>query len=282
MDRHNALEEINMGLFDSLFGGGQKAAQDAAQQRIAGYTSAWNQEQPYFNQATGAVTTGYGGAIDTLRPLYEQGQLGASAYADLTGANGPAGQERALKAFNTDPGYQFSLDQANQAIQRQIGSGGFQSSGNVLDALDKNTIGYAQKAYGDWAARLQSFLPYSLNASSLLSGAQTGQGNALAGLYGNQGNLAYNTQAGIGNAAAQGTERAAAAKAAEIGQAVKLAGTVAGVAAAPFTGGASLLGSGITGLTGVGTGGEYATGNNWAQALLGYAGAPAPVYGPGY
>jgi len=271
-----------MGLFDEIFGGGQQAARDAANQRIAGYNAAWNAQQPYFNQATGAVTTGYGGAIDTLRPVYEQGQLGAGAYADLTGANGPEGQARARALFNTDPGYQFARDEALQATQRATGTGGFQGSGNVLTALEDRASGLAQQQYGNWAQRLAQFLPYSLSGASLLSGAQTGQGNALAGLYGNEGNLAYGTQAGIGNAAAQGTERAAAAKAAEIGNAIKLAGTVAGVAAAPFTGGASLLGSGITGLTGVGTGGDYATANNWAQALLGYAGQPAPVYGPGY
>lgn len=203
-----------MGFFQDLFGsGGAKAAQQAAQQRAAGLQQGYSQASDLYGQGRQALTTGYGQAQGVYQPGYDIGLGGAGAYADITGAAGQAGQDRARALFQTDPGYQFARDQALQAVERASGTGGGQYSGNVLTALEDRASQLAQQQYGNYVQRLAPFLGYSLGTAGQLGGAYTGLGTGLESSLANQGNLAFNTQAGIGNALAAGTLGAAQARA---------------------------------------------------------------------
>src|SRR5215831_12898718 len=219
-----------MGLFDDLFGGGQRAAQDAASAKIAGLQSAYSGATPLYEQGRTDISSGYGQAQNIFNPVAATGLQGAQTYADVTGAAGPEGQARARALFQTDPGYQFAMDQALQATQRAQGTGGWQGSGNVLTALQDRASGLAQQQYGNWVQRLAPFLPYSLGGAAGAASQYTGEGTALAKSLQDQGNLFYNTATGVGNAQAAGITGAAQARQSEIGQAVNLGAKLLGYA----------------------------------------------------
>jgi hypothetical protein len=231
-----------MGFFQDLFGQtAAKANQTAANQRVAGLNTGLAQETPYYNQAVGAVNTGYTGAQDVVNPILSSATSGANAYGDITGANGPEGQARAQALFQTDPGYQFIMNQALQQTARAAGTGGFQNSGNVQTALQDRAAGVAAQQYGNYVSRLAPYLQQQTSLAPLAAGLYTGQGSDLASLYGGQGNLTYNTATGVGNAQAAGTLGAAQAQTAAAGNIANLGTKLLGYAMAPATGGASLL-----------------------------------------
>lgn len=127
---------------------------------------------------------------------------GATAYGDATGANGPEGYARAVSSFQANPGYQFALNQGLQAIDRGAASRGLVTSGNTLNAEQQYGTGLANQYYQQYVQNLQPYLGQQTSAAGGAASVNMGEGNALNTSYGNQGNLAYNTQAGIGNAQA--------------------------------------------------------------------------------
>lgn len=56
-------------------------------------------------------------------------------------------QELKQKGFSGSPGYQFALDQGQQAIRRSMP--GMRGSGNILAALTQHAVGTAQQDYGN-------------------------------------------------------------------------------------------------------------------------------------
>jgi hypothetical protein len=84
------------------------------------------------------------------------------------------------------------------------------TSGNLLTAEQQYGTGLANQSYGQYVSRLQPYLGQQTSAAGGIAAVDTGLGNTLNTSYGNQGNLAYNTQTGIGNAnAAEDTARGA-------------------------------------------------------------------------
>jgi hypothetical protein len=234
-----------MSFFGDLFGTGGEASKAAAA-KSAGLRAGQAYADPLYSQARGDITSGYGAAQDELRPLAAIGTSGAGAYADITGAAGQAGQDRARALFMTDPGYQFARDEALKATERTTGTGGYQGSGNVLTALQDRASGLASKQYGDYVSRLAPFLGYSLGAGGALASADIGQGTALAGSLTDQAKLGYGTEAGVGSATAGGILGDAQARSAGIQNAIKLGTTLLGYATGGPAGGAlgSFFGSG--------------------------------------
>jgi hypothetical protein len=197
-----------MGFFQDVFG--NAGAEDAANAKIAGLNAGYNQASDLFGQGRNALSTNYASALQPYTDVYNSSTAGANAYGDATGANGTAGQARAKANFQTDPGYQFQFDQGLQAIDRGAASRGMNTSGNLLTAEQNYGTGLANQSYGQYVSRLQPYLGQQTSAAGGIAAVDTGLGNSLNTSYGNQGNLAYNTQTGIGNAnAAQDLSRAA-------------------------------------------------------------------------
>lgn len=130
---------------------------------------------------------------------------GANAYGDATGANGAAGTARARTNFQADPGYNFSLDQGLQALQRTHAAAGNLSSGNADADTLKFSQGLADQSYGNYVSRLA---PYLQLAGSGATTAAAGQANADVGL-GNALNANYTGQGAGLNASYQGQGTAA-------------------------------------------------------------------------
>jgi hypothetical protein len=257
-----------MGFWQDITGQTQADAyRQAAQEQAQGLQTAFTQQQPYYQSTLDALKTGYGGAINAFQPGYNLGVVGSQAYADATGANGPAGQARALAQFQTDPGYEFQKSQALQQADRLNSQYGNLGSGNQVYADMQLANNLANQSYGQYVSRLAPFLGYSTTTAGQYGGAQIGQGTDLANAYGAEGNLQYNTTTGAANALAAGTTGAANAQAAASGGLLNAGLKVAGLALAPFTGGGSLAstllgfgggGGGSSGAVGAGLGGSFA------------------------
>lgn len=134
--------------------------------------------------------TANGGAYAPLSALAGKFDKGADLYADATGVNGAEGNTRATGAFQAGPGYQFTLDQGLNSINRAANARGAANSGNTdVDALKYGT-GLANNTYQQWVTNLS---PYNNLDLSATQGAATGnQANntTLAGLGVTEANLA--------------------------------------------------------------------------------------------
>jgi hypothetical protein len=141
-----------MGWLSSLLGlDAGKATEDAGEQNKRIITD-------YDKKGTGIIDAGAakaGGYLDQVAGLYKPIAGSTAMYGDAIGLNGAEGNTRATGAFETNPGYQFELDQGIQALDRgNAARGSFQSGGAEADVLDYSQ-GTARKAYGGWLDRLK-------------------------------------------------------------------------------------------------------------------------------
>jgi hypothetical protein len=165
----------------------------------AGVTAGYNQLSDLYGQGRSALTTNYGNASDLFKNLITSYAPGAQAYGDAVGANGADGYTRAKTNFQTDPGYQFQLDQGLQALNRTHAAAGNLSSGNAdTDAL-KYATGLADQSYGNYVTRLAPYLTGQQTATVGAAGVDTGLGNALNSSFQGQGTAANTAQTAIGN-----------------------------------------------------------------------------------
>lgn len=152
----NNLTE-NFGFFDI----GREAAIGHLQQGM-------DQAQGYLGKAgeafvpLSALGTKYGGATTMLQ--------------NSLGLNGPQGNQAAVNAFQTSPGYQFQMEQGLQGLDRVNAVGGGNYQGKAQTDAIKYSQGLANQDYGDWRKNLSQFLSPELQATS---GAATGQAAAL-------------------------------------------------------------------------------------------------------
>jgi len=185
-----------MGLFDVF---SSEPAEAAAAAKKAALERGYQQYSDLAGQGREAIGTNYAAALQPYQALQPTAQAGYGLYGDVTGAGGAAGQDRARALFQTDPGYEFTRDQGLDAINRAgVARGG--AVGNTMADAGKYATGLASQQYGDWVSRLAPWLGQGQQTAAGIAGINTGQGNALAGSYGQQGGAALGTQQGIGEA----------------------------------------------------------------------------------
>src|SRR6516165_9965114 len=195
-----------------MFGGGYE--KEAAQKDILAANQYANTSLPALAAAyqTGQTNLGQAvGAYDPLKQLGAQYSQAAPTYLGALGIGTPQQVSAAGSAFHNDPGYQFALQQANQAIERGAAGRSMDISGNLADAISKNTVGYANQDYQNWINNLKGVGQMGLTGTQQgAAGAATGYTNLanLAQTYGNdQTNVYGNVEGatiGANNLAAQG------------------------------------------------------------------------------
>lgn len=190
------------GLFDIF---SNDNAEKAAQQRNAGLQQGYDALSSNYGQGRDAITSGYGKAGDLYSGLMTSYAPGAGAYGDASGANGAAGYDRARTNFQTNPGYQFQLDQGQQALNRSHAAAGNLNSGNADADTLKFSQGLANQAYGGYMAGLQPYLAGQAGAVQGAAGVATGQGGALNQSYQGQGTAANSNYTGQGASDAAAT-----------------------------------------------------------------------------
>jgi hypothetical protein len=189
-----------MGLFD-LFN--SDAADAAAARKSEGYKQGYSFASAGIDAAKKDATDWYTKAALPFETLYTRGLKGYDAYADASGVNGAEGYARARENFQTNPGYQFALDQALDANDRRAASRGMLGSGNTIADTVKLATGYADQGWKDYVSALAPNLNAANAAAAGQAGAYTGLGGTLNADELARAQYGWNKEVGVGNALAE-------------------------------------------------------------------------------
>jgi hypothetical protein len=181
------------------------AANAAASQNLQEAQKARAAASPWTSSGTSAV-----GKITNLLglgTLTQQGNNQGIYWVDPTDAKGA--QQRAMADFQTDPGYQFRMDEGVKAIDRSAASRGLLRSGAQVKAISDYGQGTASQEYGNYFDRL-------LKVSGMGGESTAAANNTSAGLTNSAGGYMTAGGAARGSGYAQGAN----ALASGIGQGV--------------------------------------------------------------
>lgn len=159
-------------------------------------TNALNSLGGGFNQArtdiTGGGTAGLG-EFDRLEQLGGRFGNATNLFLDSTGANGADGNQRAVDAFQTGPGFNFARDQGIDAISRRRAAQGLNDSGNADRDATVFATGLANQEFGNFQNRLAQFPGLEAGVTGQVASGRAGiqgqQGTNLANLSAQQGQL---------------------------------------------------------------------------------------------
>lgn len=186
-----------MGIFDIF---GTQDQTNAAADQAAGLNKGYGDLSSLFGQGRQAISTSLANSTAPFATNLATGQAGQGAYADATGANGAAGNTRALANFQQGPGYQYNVDQMLQNVLRGQEATGQAASGATNSDILTQAHGLANQGWQQYISNLSPFLNTSNSAAQGIAAANTNAGNQTNQSDITQGNAAYGTQAGIGNA----------------------------------------------------------------------------------
>jgi len=174
---------------------GADAARSAADKQAQSEANALDFNKQVFNTTQQQGAAGRSAGYNALNQL---GALGSGTYQMYDANGNPTGTGTGsgflTKEFTPedfakgiDPGYQFRLQQGQEATNRMANMGGGMISGNALKGQEDYTQGLASTEYGNFFNRSQT------NRTNIY--------NTLAGIAG-LGQNAYNTSASTGTTAA--------------------------------------------------------------------------------
>jgi hypothetical protein len=169
-----------------------KAQQQAANQQIT-------EERRQYDQSRADLApwrdTG-SAALSKLAGMYGVG----SGTTATTGAAGSTTGDQAYGGFFTSPGYQFRLDQGNQAVQRSAASRGLLASGATVKAIDRYSQGLASSEYNNFSDRLAQIAGFGQNATNATVAAGENATAGIVGAYGRAGDARASSYANTGSA----------------------------------------------------------------------------------
>lgn len=177
------------------------ASANAANQGANAQLQMFNQTQANFAPQ---VQLGQG-AANMLGNIYGIGGVTGPAGSTPSG-NSPTGN---YSSFYNSPGYQFSLQQGQNAINRQASANGSLYSSNTLGALGSYTAGAAGTQYNSYINQLLSMAGLGNAASSGTGAAATATGQGVANSLQNAGNANASGVLGSSNAYSNGIGAAA-------------------------------------------------------------------------
>jgi hypothetical protein len=177
-----------------------QAQTQAAAAQTAGINAGYGQLSNLYGQGQQALQTNYAAGLQPFQQNYGQAQQGTQALGNALGLNGPSGNQQASQALQSTPGYQFQLQQGDNAVNAQAAANGTSNSGNQALALSQFNQGLAGTTYNNYVNQLQPYLGASNNAAQGIGSLSSGLGNQLNASNMQQGNAAYGAQTSIGNA----------------------------------------------------------------------------------
>lgn len=167
----------------------------------------------YGGMAEEALRRGYGGAIDTFggavdqaradamrgMPGYEQATQRAAGLADTFREQSQLGRLMADPGgyLASDPGYQFRLQEGEEAINRAASARGGRMSGRTLEELQRHGQGLASQEFGQAAQRAQTADAATLQALSQSAGLGLQGAGGLASGYRGIGQMGLQGGAGL-------------------------------------------------------------------------------------
>jgi len=213
----------------SLVGGlmGADAAKSAAGTQAQAAREALDFQKQQFNTIQQQTTGGRAAGANALNQL---GALGSGTYGmyDANGnqigtgtGSGYLTQQYTPEEFakGIDPGYQFRLQQGQEATNRMANMGGGMLSGNALKGAQDYTQGLASTEFGNAFNRFQTGRQNIYNTLAGIAGLGQNMTNISAQSGGQAATAVGNTIQNLGAAQASGTVGAANALSGAIGNA---------------------------------------------------------------
>jgi hypothetical protein len=188
-----------MGLFDIFSNSDANNAADAQKQA---YQQALAQLTANIQQGNNALTTNFTAGLQPALGNVKQGNAGVNQLLTMLGL-GPGGPQNITSQFTNTPGYNFTLNQGAENVQRaEQAAGQGPVSGKTLIDLQNQGQGTAQQYYQNYLQQLQPFLNYNTSAAGQVGGLYGQLGQDINTNYNQIGNAAYGANVGIGNAQA--------------------------------------------------------------------------------
>jgi hypothetical protein len=178
------------------------AQQNAANAQTTSIARGLNDLTGSYGQGRNALTTNYTAGLQPFLQNYGTATQGVGALGNALGLNGPQGNAAATAAFQNNPGYNFQLQQGENAALANAARTGQLASGNTDIALNNYAQGVANQGWNQYIQNLQPYLGASNAAATGIGGLYSGLGNALNQNYSNLGNAQYGAATSIGNAQA--------------------------------------------------------------------------------
>lgn len=170
----------------------KKYIEDKARQEII---DAQSNARDALTQGVDQATPYLQEVVDLYSSLSPEDLAARDMYLNSIGLHGDTWNQTALDTFQASPGYQYSVDQAEQAILRNNAATGGVLSGNTGLALNKNATDLANQEWGNWQDRLMNqgnyiYQDYSGQSQGLtnLANLFSSEGAGLADIAMNGGN----------------------------------------------------------------------------------------------
>ncbi len=177
-DNPRMMIYVSIGAAGSIFGGNSAAKAQKKAAQLEAQNQAANRE--------------------LLRPAIEGGDQARGALLNAFGLNGREAQTKYADEFQTDPGFQKSVDYGLSNIDARVGALGSRRSGNTLAALSDFGQRSMYDAFNDRLGRLQALASGGQAQAGQLAGLNTASTVSQAG---NIANAGYYQGAGMSNAA---------------------------------------------------------------------------------
>ena len=158
-------------------GSAKRAARNAAIEAARARDRALTYQKPYYASGTAGLNN-------------LTGLLTGSQY-DAQGNKTTLSEQDRAGLFQKSPGYQFRLEQAQNALQASQAAKGGLLSGGAMKEMNAYTQGIASDEYGNYINQLQDLAGIGQNAANAIGNIETGQGNQIAN---------YTQQAGMADA----------------------------------------------------------------------------------
>jgi hypothetical protein len=160
-------------------------------------------------QGIGALDQYFGRGVGFQQPYMATGEQAANQLAALYGPSGAYMQQPTLEQLQMDPGYNFRLQQGQQAMLNAARGGGLAGSGAALKAAARFGAGEASQEYNNAYTRfmanrlaatqgLQGLAGLGANAAQTSTGLAGQTGANQASLYGQTGANLANVYTGTG------------------------------------------------------------------------------------
>lgn len=159
-----------------------------------GAHKAAKQQQKYQDKAMNASREGYNNAVDWLTPYQDAGQSALSGLQGIAGQ--PIDRNALLSQYFNSPEYQQLADQARyQSLSSAEATGGLGSTAtsnqlaSIAPTLGQNYLADMTNQQQTMYGQLMSLAGMGAESANALGNFAVGQGNTMAGMYQQKGQI---------------------------------------------------------------------------------------------
>lgn len=159
-----------------------------------GARKAAKEQQKYQDKAMNASREGYNNAVEWLSPYQDAGQSGLAGLQSIAGQ--PIDRNQLLSDYFVSPEYQQLADQARyQSLAASEATGGLGSTvqsnqlGAIAPTLGQNYLNAMTDQQQNMYAQLMGLTGLGAESANALGNFAVGQGNTMAGMYQQKGQI---------------------------------------------------------------------------------------------